>query len=95
MPVVGQRGGGDGVADLGRGAQRHRIDRHIAFGEFVDVVEVRHALDPVGRAADGRDQLEGRVACDGGDMLVMGDLAHADQREADRVGHRYQRAFST
>lgn len=95
MPVILQRGGGDGVADLRRGAQRDRIDGDVALGQFVDVVEMRHALDSIGRAADGRDQFEGRVPRDGGDMLVMGDLAHADQRETDRVGHRYQRAFST
>jgi hypothetical protein len=74
---------GQGVARLGRGAQRHRVDRHVAGQQLGQGREVRDAVE-VGVAADDGDQFEAVVGGDGGQVLVAGDLAQADEGEADR-----------
>jgi hypothetical protein len=77
----------DGAAHLRRRAERDGVDPLPARDQIGDVVEVRHALDAFAVAADGRGERDGGLAGDGGDVLVVGDLAHADQREADRGAH--------
>jgi hypothetical protein len=83
---------GQGVARLGRGAQRHRVDRHVAGQQLGQGREVGDAVE-VGVAADDGDQLEAVVGGDGGQVLVAGDLAQTDQGEADlasQAAHRHR-----
>ena len=72
-----------GRARLGGHAERHR--RRRAFGEeAAEVGEVRHPVDPR-VARDPGDELELGIGPDRRDVLVAGDLAHADERH--REGH--------
>ncbi len=77
-----QRRFGLRAAHLRRGAERHRVDVGPIRQHFVERGEMRDAVERRVAAGDRR-QLDPLRRRDGGDVLVAGDLAEADDGEAD------------
>jgi hypothetical protein len=72
------------VAHLRRGAEGDSVKRNVRGQQFGKVGEVRDAVDAGAAAGHGR-QFEAGVLLDGRQVLVAGDLAQADDGDAD--GH--------
>ena len=87
VPALRDRLRGDDAADLRRGAERHRVDRDPAGDQIGQLAEMRDAVHAFAVAADGGGERDRGIAGDGGDVLVVGDLAHADERQTDRRAH--------
>ena len=76
----------DFEARLGRRGDCHRLESLDAADEFPPIGEgLRDALP---RTARGRDQLEARIGLNRWNVLVVRDLAVADDRDADRLHFR-------
>ena len=72
------------VANLRRGAQRHRIDRRTVAQQFIERRRMRHAGKRGIAAGDG-NQLHAVSRSDRRHMLVACDLAKADDGDAKRA----------
>ena len=73
---------GDRVTRAGRRGDRHRFQALDAVDQLAPVGEL--VPDALTRPARRRDQLEARIGFDRGDMLVLGNLAIADDSDPDR-----------
>jgi hypothetical protein len=81
------RAPGDGVARIGRCADRDGVERGIRLQQIVDGLEARHTGARDSALADQGRELEARVLRDHRKMLILGDLADADDgNRIDAVG---------
>src|SRR5207302_10562850 len=74
---------GDVEPGLGRGGDGDGLEPVNVADQLAPVGEA--TCDPLARAARGGNQLEPRIALNRRHMLVVGDLAVAENRDADRL----------